>query len=402
MIQKIIFCLGVFFFTVDAQETCYTPTRDAGECINLNDCDSLMQVFKGPKPIPESSLKILRASHCGFDGKTPKVCCKSANIQQSEAPQHSQASAPDSNTERITITSSTNLPPASSSSTFDPPDVSSHPNLRFLNHSICGPITQSKIVNGNKTGVLDYPWMALIAYNINGRKEFRCGGSIINDKYILTAAHCLTELPQPLAVDGVRVGEHNLSTERDCDRDKNGLEIVCADGYQDFGVESFLYHSEYSSKTLKNDIGLIRVDGRIDFSPINVKPICLPIGSAIRLGSKKVTVLGWGATDIGPRSQDLLKVTIPRVSNEECASSYPSRISIWEKQICAGGKDGKDSCGGDSGGPMLAPAIYNSNVRFVQYGIVSFGPRNCGTEGIPGVYTRVTHYMDWILNSMRD
>lgn len=77
-----------------------------------------------------------------------------------------------------------------------PPDVTNHPNLRLLDHQICGPIIQPKVIGGNKTGVFEYPWMALIAYD-TGRStpEFRCGGTIISKRYILTAAHCVTELP---------------------------------------------------------------------------------------------------------------------------------------------------------------------------------------------------------------
>lgn len=77
----------------------------------------------------------------------------------------------------------------------DPPNVMNHPNLRLLDHHICGPITQKKLLGGNKTSVLEYPWMALIAYDVGRGSEFRCGGTIISERYILTAAHCVTTLP---------------------------------------------------------------------------------------------------------------------------------------------------------------------------------------------------------------
>lgn len=69
--------------------------------------------------------------------------------------------------------------------------------------------------------------------------------------------------------------------------------------------------------------------------------------------------------------------------------------------MCFGGSDGKDTCPGDSGGPLQAPAFLYGDIRYVQYGVVSFGPASCGLVGFPGVYTRVTYYMDWILNNLK-
>lgn len=83
----------------------------------------------------------------------------------------------------------------SSSSSSSSPDVTGHKHLRLLDHQLCGHINQPKIVGGNKTGVFDYPWMALLAYRIGSKTDFRCGGTIINKKYIITAAHCVTQLP---------------------------------------------------------------------------------------------------------------------------------------------------------------------------------------------------------------
>lgn len=110
---------------------------------------------------------------------------------------------------------------------------------------------------------------------------------------------------------------------------------------------------------------------------------------------------GWGKTELGVRSQDLLQVQLSLINTEECAEMYKRITKIWYKQICAGGKDGKDSCGGDSGGPLQAPGVYKQNLKYIQYGIVSFGPQSCGTSGKPGVYTNIVYYVDWILNTIR-
>lgn len=99
---------------------------------------------------------------------------------------------------------------------------------------------------------------------------------------------------------------------------------------------------------------------------------------------------------------------MPVIPQQQCADTYNSgyasynqRIRITSRQICAGGVNAKDSCSGDSGGPLIFKGEVMLRPRFVQYGIVSFGPRSCGVKGFPGVYTRVASYVDWILNNMR-
>ena len=89
----------------------------------------------------------------------------------------------------------------------------------------------------------------------------------------------------------VRVGEHNLSTERDCDKDKYNHELVCAENYQEFGIEKIHYHPEYSKKNAINDIALIKLDKDINFGVRNIKPICLPIDAAATISGKKVLTI---------------------------------------------------------------------------------------------------------------
>jgi transmembrane serine protease 9 len=100
-----------------------------------------------------------------------------------------------------------------------------------------------------------------------------------------------------------------------------------------------------------------------------------------------------------------LQVWLPVVSNEDCGSIYRAKkISIGDGQLCAGGVEGKDTCVGDSGGPLMSPGISpgDGRARHFVAGVVSFGPESCGTKGWPGVYTRVSKYTDWILNQIAE
>lgn len=112
----------------------------------------------------------------------------------------------------------------------------------------------------------------------------------------------------------------------------------------------------------------------------------------------KGIVTGWGKTRISPVSTKLLKAKIPIVPNNEC-SRYFNYTNY--KQICAGGQGEFDSCTGDSGGPLQNIGNYYNSLRVVQYGLISYGPRRCGMNGVPSVYTSIPYYMDWILNNMR-
>lgn len=95
-----------------------------------------------------------------------------------------------------------------------------------------------------------------------------------------------------------------------------------------------------------------------------------------------------------------LKATLPVLPNAACKTIYDRYVPISENQICAGGYKGQDSCSGDSGGPLMYAGLIDGNPRYIQYGIVSFGPKKCGAEGQPGIYTRVKNYITWILDNL--
>lgn len=98
----------------------------------------------------------------------------------------------------------------------------------------------------------------------------------------------------------------------------------------------------------------------------------------------------------GTSSKVKLKVSLPVLSNSDCAPIHAREVRLADSQLCAGGEQGKDSCKGDSGGPLMTPQGLRNDARWYVVGIVSIGPRRCGTEGKPAIYTRVGSYVDWI------
>lgn len=331
---------------VKGSSDCTSPNGKPGKCISIRECPTLIELLKKANR-DSTAAEFLRKSRCGAYAE---VCC---------------ASQDDGDTNGVNRAS-------------DP------------NASICGRSSvrqTNRVVGGQPADLGAWPWIAALGYtqtnNRSSEVMWRCGGSLINKRYILTAAHCI-KTPQQLAVklSVVRLGEHDLSN------DTEGANHV------DYGIENTIVHEGYKSQT--NDIALVRVDRDVAFSD-QIRPICLPTVAALRSSDyerKYPFVVGWGETNLnGPSSDVLLQVQVPVVDNNSCGQAYARHgATITGEQLCAGeAKGGKDSCRGDSGGPLMLP----QTGIYYQIGIISFGYR-CAEPGYPGVYTRVSSYIDWI------
>uniref|UniRef100_A0A1B6KI46 limulus clotting factor C n=1 Tax=Graphocephala atropunctata TaxID=36148 RepID=A0A1B6KI46_9HEMI len=284
-------------------------------------------------------------------------------------------------------------------------DLTSHPNWKLLDRGDdCGHNVADRIIGGDEATLGQYPWIARLGYTYeldesNSVDTYECGGTIINSLYILTAAHCSPDIVM-LQLAEVRLGEHNVTSDPDC------VDGVCAPPVQDIVVDEYLCHEDYDTKSYQNDICLLRLANPIQFNNY-VTPICLPAYDTFlkaSFDSSTMEVAGWGVTDIvtGKASTILLTLRVPIKTQFLCELAYSGRSEIINKQMCAGGVIGKDSCSGDSGGPLMAPFALNAPPRYFVVGIVSFGPRQCANTNTPGVYTKVSEYMAWILDNIRE
>nr|XP_029718230.1 serine protease grass-like [Aedes albopictus] len=263
----------------------------------------------------------------------------------------------------------------------------------------CGPKTADRISLGNKTFVFDYPWMAVIRYLEMDKIVDRCAGSLINERYVLTAAHCI----RSKRLHSVILGEHTKNEDPDCNKYRSNY-WDCADAVEEYGIESFEYHHKYNNPKYSNDIGLLRLNRSVIMKD-HIQPICLPVTPELQsITFSKYIVTGWGTTKNSTSSDVLLEADLPRVGNEDCQEILDRlrlNIQIGSKQMCAGGENMVDTCSGDSGGPLGYFANYGQITRFVQFGIVSTGINSCGQKNAPGVYCLVAGYMDWILDKMQ-
>ncbi|KAG5276903.1 hypothetical protein AALO_G00111090 [Alosa alosa] len=239
---------------------------------------------------------------------------------------------------------------------------------------------RSSIVGGEDAAPGQWPWMVYLQ-STNGMKSYTCGGSLINTRWVLTAAHCVNSKNYHLKP--VVVGRLNL-------RDPI---------HWQYSVHRVLIHPGYhdNGDVLYNDIALVQLKKSVVTSKL-VEPVALPTCQDFFNTSSECWVTGWGKVaenkPLGGR-KTLQQVNLPLLDKDTCKKAYPSTND--EQHLCAGYmQGGKDSCKGDSGGPLVC----KSGKKFVQVGVVSFG-RGCARRDYPGVYTRVISYKKFIKDAIR-
>ncbi|XP_039501983.1 transmembrane protease serine 9 [Drosophila santomea] len=253
----------------------------------------------------------------------------------------------------------------------------------------CGnknPVTpdQERIVGGINAGPHEFPWIAVL---FKSGKQF-CGGSLITNSHILTAAHCVARMTSwDVAALTANLGDYNIGTD---------FEVQ----HVSRRIKRLVRHKGFEFSTLHNDVAVLTLSEPVPFTR-EIQPICLPTSPSQQSRSysgQVATVAGWGSLrENGPQPSILQKVDIPIWTNAECARKYGRAApgGIIESMICAG-QAAKDSCSGDSGGPM----VINDGGRYTQVGIVSWGI-GCGKGQYPGVYTRVTSLLPWIYKNIK-
>ncbi|XP_074048180.1 coagulation factor X [Macrotis lagotis] len=234
-----------------------------------------------------------------------------------------------------------------------------------------------RVVGGRDCKEGECPWQALL---IDENKEGFCGGTILNEYYVLSAAHCMSSSKR----FQVLVGERNTEIE---------------DGNEEaHEVERVLKHKGFVKNTYNNDIALIKLKTPIRFRR-NVAPACLPEkdwAEEVLMNQKTGIVSGFGRIhEKGRVSPTLKMLTVPYVDRNTCKLSTVQLIT--NTMFCAG-YDNKleDACEGDSGGPHVTKY---KDTYFVT-GIVSWG-EGCARKGKYGIYTKVTSFLGWIKKSMR-
>ncbi|KAG8506304.1 Serine protease 55 [Galemys pyrenaicus] len=305
-----------------------------------------------------------------------------------------------------------------------------------------GAARHSRIVGGSEAGEGEFPWQA----SVQARGEPFCGGSLVGEWWVLSAAHCFhgTDLTRWRTGRGGSssacgqcdrgqvllrgsLGAPSCRTGRPAPRPSGtalqapgrvslGVRGAAGDprpsavpspedlsvglGSSDLGGESLLLrrvsrvlmHKDFQRTDMNNDIALLLLQAPVGFDGLKA-PICLP-GRPGPSSWRECWVAGWGQTRSGDEhsvSNDLLKAPMVITDWKECAKIFPK---LTKNMLCAGYQNQSyDACQGDSGGPLAC--LSESDGRWYQAGIISWG-RSCGQKNIPGIYTALENYSPWV------
>jgi hypothetical protein len=240
-----------------------------------------------------------------------------------------------------------------------------------------------RIVGGEDADILDYPWQVSLQLQPQFGGSHFCGGTIVDDRWLITASHCLVFEDQN--GDDLFLEPHHL-------RIRAGFTHMNTTQGSFYNVEEIILHPDYSSNSHRFDIALVKLVSNFNLNdPAQEKvPYVRQIDVAQGLvdPGTLAKVSGWGALAWqGPGSNTLQAVEVPIVAGH--ASYPPSWITA---DMLLAGEAGKDACQGDSGGPLVVP---DGQGGYKLAGVVSWG-NNCGLAGYPGVYARISYFESWL------
>lgn len=262
----------------------------------------------------------------------------------------------------------------------------------------------SPIIGGTEANISDVPWqVGLIYANPNAGPDLFdaqfCGGTVINARWVVTAAHCLFDR------------NDNLARPKDIKIIAGVDDLDVSRGTNEYRVNAIRVNPGYEGGI--NDIALIRISGRFDLSDPGIAPVTLPLaldGDVVPTLGTDVVVSGWGefvAYDAGEYPTMLQKTTLDVLAaplSDDCGG-YLSSDWNYRYEMCVGVTEGgRDTCQGDSGGPYVATTLDgdgDGSPEPTLLGVTSWG-NGCADVGFPGLASRVSAYVDWMIPETPD
>ncbi|XP_050350282.1 serine protease snake-like [Nymphalis io] len=262
-------------------------------------------------------------------------------------------------------------------------------------------VINTPVIFGGRPAVYEeFPHMGAIGWkakNSSLKWVFKCGSTLISKKFLLTAAHC-SKLSVRRSMDIVNSQPEIV---------RLGVENISDDQFNIYGnpvdvkIKRFIVHPKYKAPKKYYDIALIELQTEVKFMS-NVQPACLWSDNDVSDLDTKGTLSGWGYTEHGTPSNQLQAAVVDFIETPVCETLLRKfRNRHWggfqDHQMCAGNLTGGiDTCQGDSGSPVQVKIPLKTKGKiYWTVAITSFGIK-CGQRNRPGVYTRVSSFIDWI------
>ncbi len=268
--------------------------------------------------------------------------------------------------------------------------------LTLVNNCKCGDDVQEFIWKGEKADKGEVPWqVAIVHRNESGLNKLCGGGVIIDEKWVLTAAHLFKN--------------YNRESDYIYETSKDSLEILA--GTNDLlstkkkvGIEEVIVPTDYKSCGAFNDIALIKLKDSLNLDTLDKQYIFAPDDSQyLRFSQEGVElkISGWGYDENSQIQRSLQVGSVPIANHDECReSNFKVRNIVTEDMLCAGHRfsGGVDTCKGDSGGPLY---VFDENNKPILLGLTSWG-EGCSSSGLYGIYTNFYYYIKWVNDNCDD
>ncbi|XP_058529560.1 transmembrane protease serine 12 [Ochotona princeps] len=241
-------------------------------------------------------------------------------------------------------------------------------------------LTGSRIVGGTEVPEGKWPWVVSLQIKYGRISAHTCGGTLVRDRWVITAAHCTKDVRDPLKWRAV-IGTNNIYRLK-----PHGKMMK---------VEAITVHPDFILETYVNDIALFHLKKAVKYSDY-IRPICLPFDVFQKLDEEtKCFISGWGRTqEEGNGTNMLQEAAVHYISRQMCNSGLSYGGIIPNSSFCAGDEEGNfDTCRGDSGGPLMC--YLPEYKRFFMMGITSYG-NGCGRKNFPGIYSGPSFFQEWL------
>lgn len=226
---------------------CQLSENTDGQCVSQEQCTLYRDA---PRPLSRQQEAYLEQIKCAYDEDYADdgICCPLKYINL---------------TETFSSSSRTNTTTSTTSNEIDE-TLRFRRGAKLLDLQQCGrQATATRIVGGKRAGLREFPWFGLVKYRIGSVDKFTCGSSLISSRYVLTCAHCITNLPHGYRVVAIRLGEYDVRTNPDCDPENFD---DCNPPFLDMSVDELIPHEKYNNPRYSNDIGLVKLAYDVHFS----------------------------------------------------------------------------------------------------------------------------------------